>query len=180
MKRIIEAATQNVAGAAQSGYEEDARGPENGSESHLTSTHDTGDSNSGSDEGQTQPQPTILTSKEILAKLPKFDETSYGSDSFVDLTGTSEWQIRTQQSGFDRGGGGSSGGVPSFKNLQAYRDAYGIRGEEWVTEQEKHALREAGKPSLAEAGSSQVENPRRQPMGHRVVREILSVQAHLC
>ena len=33
---------------------------------------------------------------------------------------------------------------------QAYREAYGARGEQWVVEQERRALRDAGRTDLAE------------------------------
>ena len=150
LKRILESATRNAEAEAQSDRAEDARGAESASDSHFTSTRDRRDSNSGPSEGLTQPQPEALTAREILDKLPKFDETSYGRDNVIDLTGTSRWQIRTQGSGFDRRGSGSSGGVPSFRNIQAYRDAYGIRGEQWVAERERQSLTEIGKPDLAE------------------------------
>ena len=40
--------------------------------------------------------------------------------------------------------------VRDFRTVQAYREAYGARGEQWVVEQERRALRDAGRTDLAE------------------------------
>ena len=150
LQRIVRSATQELEAKALANPEEHVQdpGPANESPPHLT--HDKKNDSSGPNGGQNQPPPKALTPEEILAQLPKFDEASYGADSAVDLTGTSQWQIGTQQSRLEREGGGSFGGGGRFRNAQAYRDAYGIRGEQWVAEQEKWALRTAGKPDLAE------------------------------
>ena len=150
LQRIVRSATQKLETETQANPEEQDQGHESASESPLNSTYDKDDGSSGPKRGQNQSQPKALTPEEILAQLPKFDETSFGSDSVIDLTGTSQWQIGIQQSRWERAGGGGVEGGGRFRNAQAYRDAYGIRGEQWVAEREKWALINAGKPELAE------------------------------
>ena len=148
--RIVEEATRGIEAEAQTGPDEQVQEPEPETERPLPSTPDGGGGDSGTKERQDQPPPKAPTPKEILATLPEFDETSYGSGSVVDLSGTSQWQTQTQQPSLGRRGGGGSSRGGGFRTAQAYRDAYGMRGEEWVVEREKRALTDIGKPDLAE------------------------------
>ena len=150
LQRIERSATQTIEAAAQADPTEHAQDPRPRVESHFSPTSVRGGGSSGANQQQRQPPPEDLTHEEILEQLPEFDETSYGSDSVVDLSDASQWKISTQQSGLERGGGAGSGGGESFRNAQAYRDAYGKRGEQWVVEQERRALMGAGRPDLAE------------------------------
>ena len=150
LQRIVRSATQELEAETGANPEEHVQDPGSANESPPHLTHDKTNGSSGPNGGQNQPPPQALTPEQILAQLPKFDETSFGADSAVDLTGTSQWQIGTQQSRLERTGGGGFVDGGRFRNAQAYRDAYGIRGEQWVVEQEKWALRNAGKPELAE------------------------------
>ena len=138
---------EHVVKAATKDLEEDVRKPK--TENPLPPSDGGGD-DSGPKERQDQPPPKAPTSNEILAKLPTFDESSYGRGRVVDLSGTSQWQLPTQQTGGRRGIGGGSGGGGDFRAAQAHRDAYGSRGEQWVVEQERRALKDAGRPDLAE------------------------------
>ena len=150
LQRIVRSATQELGAETRANPEEDVQDSESENKGPPHPTHDNKNGSLGPNEGKDQPPPKALTPEEILAQLPKFDGTSYGAGSVVDLTRTSQWQIVTQQSRLERESGGGFGGGGRFRNAQAYRDAYGIRGEEWVAEQEKWALRAAGKPELAE------------------------------
>ena len=150
LQRIVRSATQHIEAGVQAGSEEHVQEPESSTENHSNSNSaDTGGGNSESNEEQSQPPPKPPTSEEILADLPEFDEASFGGDSVVDLLGTSQWQMQTQQHKAGSGSGGGPGGGGSFKSAQAYRVAYGIRGEQWVLEQERRALRDAGRSDLA-------------------------------
>ena len=120
-----------------------------------------------------------LTSEAILARLPEFDETSYGNDSVVDLAGTSRWLTLTRQTGPERGHGGGSGVGRDFKSVQAYRDAYGKRGEQWVAEQEKRALVAAGRPDLAELVVHRSQIHEGSPWDIESFKEILPAQEDL-
>ena len=150
LQRLEQSATQPVEAAAQTDFTEHAQEPEPATERRHSPTSVGGNSSSGSNVEMRQPPPMTLTPEEILSQLPEFDETSYGTDRVVDLSSASQWQNPAQQPGLDRGSRGSSGGGGTFRNLQAYRDAHGKRGEQWVVEQEKRALIDAGKPDLAE------------------------------
>ena len=140
---------EHVVKAATKDLEEDVRKPKPKTENPLPPS-DGGGGDSGPKERQDQPPPKAPTPNEILAKLPTFDESSYGRDRVVDLSGTSQWQLPTQQTGGRRGIGGGSGGGGDFRTAQAHRDAHGSRGEQWVVEQERRALKDAGRPDLAE------------------------------
>ena len=148
--RIEEEATRGIEAEAQAGPDEQVQEPKPETERPLHSTPDGGGGDSGTKERQDQLPPKAPTPKEILAGLPGFDESSYGSDRVVDLSGTSQWQFPNQQTGGRRGSGGGSGGGGDFRTAQARREAYGSRGEEWVVEQERRALEDAGRPDLAE------------------------------
>ena len=150
LQRIAQSATQPIEAAAQTDPTEHEQDPEPATERRHSPTSVGGNSSSGSDEGMRQPPPMALTPEEVISQLPEFDETSYGSDRVVDLSSASQWQNPAQQLGPDRGSRGSSGGEGRLRNIQAYRDAYGKRGEQWVVEQERRALIDAGRPDLAE------------------------------
>ena len=151
LQRIVEEAIHGIKAEVQTGPEERDRESEPEAEGHLfpTST-DGGGGNSRPGERQDLAPRRAPTPNEVLAELPKFDESSYGRDRVVDLSGTSQWQLPTQQTDGRRGSGGGSRGGGDFRTAQAYRDAYGSRGEEWVVEQERRSLEEAGRPDLAE------------------------------
>ena len=148
--RIEEEATRGIEAEVQVSPEEEVREPESQIEKLLPATSGGGGGNSGPGESQHQPPPKAPTPYEIFAELPGFDESSYGSNRVVDLSGTSQWQFPNQQTGGRRGSGGGSGGGGDFRTAQARREAYGSRGEEWVVEQERRALEDAGRPDLAE------------------------------
>ena len=94
--------------------------------------------------------PETQTAEEVLDQLPEFDEASYGSDSSLDLSDLSHWQTPMQQPGSLGGSDGGTVGEGNFRNAQAYRDAYGKRGEQWVVGLERRALIDVGRPDLAE------------------------------
>ena len=151
LQRIVRSATQHIEAGVQASSEEHVQGPESSTENHSNSNSaDTGGDNSGSKEEQSKPPPKAPTSEEILAELPEFDEASFGGDSVVNLLGTSQWQMQTQQHKVGSRSGGGPGGAGNFKSAQAYRVAYGIRGEHLVVAQERRALRDAGRSDLAE------------------------------
>ena len=152
LQRIVQSATQDIEAQVQVYTDENAVESDSGTEGASTFSPDhRGAGIYRPDELQSKLPPQILTAQEVLGKLPKIDESSFGSGSIVDLSGTSQWQIRTHQLGPEPGEGGGSGGGGGFRNAQAYRDAYGMRGEEWVVELEKQALLDAGRPDLAES-----------------------------
>ena len=147
---IVKAATQNLEAETRASSDDHVQEAESGSEGHQHSTANGGGGNSGPKKRHNQTTPNSRTPDEILAELPGFDESSYGSDRIIDLSGAPEWQSPTQQTGLRRGIGGGSGGGGDFRTAQAYRDAYGARGEQWVVDVERRALMDAGKPDLAE------------------------------
>ena len=149
LQRILQAATQGIEAAVQADRTEHVEEPEPEVENTSPSSPVRGGSRSRSNSESLQLPPKTITSEEILEQLPKFDETSYGSDRVFDLSGESHWQVTTNQPGLARGSVGGSAGRGSFSNAQAYRDAYGKRGEQWVVEQERRTLIDAGKPDLA-------------------------------
>lgn len=149
IRRILQPAIDDVGGKTESGSGEQSQGSEFSAGGQSNSAAGTGGGGSGTGKGHGQSPPKTLTSEEILAKLPAFDEGGFGDDSVVDLSEHSDWRNQPQQNRFGGGSGGGSGGGGSFKNAQAYRDAYGIRGEQWVFEREVRGLRDAGKPDLA-------------------------------
>ena len=149
LQRIVQSATKDLEAEKQANRGEHVQDPESVTERPSPSTSDRGGGNSGSNGRQNQPAPQAPTPEEILAQLPEFDETSYGSESVVDLSATSQWQVGAQQSRLGREGSGGFGRGGHMRSAQAYRDAYGMRGEQWVVEQERRALTNAGKPDLA-------------------------------
>ena len=150
LQRILKLATKDIEVEVQSDSKEHEREHESSEESSSNSSPNTGGGNAGANKGQSRPSTKSLTSEKILAELPEFEESSFGGDSVVDLSGASQWELQTRQHKVGNGGGGGPGGGASFKNVQAYRDAYGQRGEDWVMEFEVRAFMEAGKPCLAE------------------------------
>ena len=150
LKRILQSSIDDIEAEAESGSGEQSQGSVSSDEGRSNSAG-TGGSGSGTGKGQSQSPPKTLTPEDILAKLPDFDESGFGSDSVVDLSVNSDWQNQPQQNRSGGGNGGSgAGGGGNFKSAQAYREAYGIRGEQWVLELEVRALRDAGKLDLAE------------------------------
>ena len=150
LQRIDQSATQSIVAEAQAGPTAHAQNLKHGTERHSPPTSDRGSGNSGPNERQRQPPLAALTPEDILNQLPEFDEASYGSESVVDLSEVSQWQIPAEQSSLVGGSGGGSGGGGNFRTAQAYRDVYGKRGEQWVVELERRALIDAGRPDLAE------------------------------
>ena len=153
LQRMLQAATQGVEATVQADRTDHVVEPEPGSENTSPSTSARGVGGSRSNSETLQLPPKTITSEEILEQLPKFDETSYGSDRVFDLSDESHWQVTPKQSGLAEGSGSGSAGRGDFSNAQAhqaYRDAYGKRGEQWVVELERRALIDAGKPDLAE------------------------------
>ncbi len=151
LRRIEQSAIQPIESELQNSSVEHMQEDESGTEGRQHPTPDGGSEDSGSKRRNKQTTSKRRTRDDILAGLPDFDESSFGSDSVVDLSGTSEWQTITQQSDLRRGSGGGSGGGGNFRDVQAYREAYGARGEQWVVEQERKALRDAGRNDLAES-----------------------------
>lgn len=150
LQRILQAATQGLEATVQADRTEYVQEQEPGSENTSPSTSVLGGGSSGSNSETLQLPPKAITPEEILEQLPKFDETSYGSDRVCDLSDESHWQVTTKQPGLAEGSVGGSAGRGNFSNAQAYRDAYGKRGEQWVVELERRTLIDAGKPDLAE------------------------------
>ena len=150
LERIEHEAIQDIETEAQASPEKQVREPEPKIKNPLPLPPVRGGGNAGPNERRNQPPYKTLTPDEILAKLPEFDETSYGSDKVFNLSGVSEWHIQTQTNDWRRKGGGGSGGGGDFRTAQAYRDTYGARGEQWVVDMERRALIDAGKPDLAE------------------------------
>ena len=150
LQRILQAATQGLEATVQADRTEYVQEQEPGSENTSPSTSVQGGGSSGSNSETLQLPPKAITPEEILEQLPKFDETSYGSDRVCDLSDESHWQVTTKQPGLAGGSVGGSAGRGNFSNAQAYRDAYGKRGEQWVVELERRTLIDAGKPDLAE------------------------------
>ena len=151
LRRISKSAIQPIESELQNSSVEHMQEDESGTEGRQHSTPDNGTASSESKNRQKQTTHKPRTRDDILGALPDFDESSFGSDSVVDLSGTSEWQTITQQSDLRQGSGGGSGGGGNFRDVQAYREAYGARGEQWVVEQERRALRAAGRNDLAES-----------------------------
>ncbi len=150
LQRILQSATRGVEAAVQADRTKPLQEPEPTSENTLPSLSNRGGGSSGSNSNGLQLPPEPLTSEEVLEQLPEFDESSYGSDSSFVLSDVSDRQTPIQQPGFVGGSGGGSVGEGNFRNAQAYRDAYGKRGEQWVVELERRALIDAGRPDLAE------------------------------
>ena len=150
LQRILQAATQGIEATVQADRTEHVQEPEPQSENTSTSTSVRNGGSSGPNLETLQLPPKTITPEEILEQLPEFDETSYGSDRVVDLSDESHWQVTTKQLSLAVGSGGGAAGGGNFSNVQAYRDAYGKRGEQWVVELEKQALIDADKPDLAE------------------------------
>ena len=149
LQRILKSATKALeveVNAAPEGREQE----DQSLRSHSNPSSNSGGGNTRANKGQNQQPSNTLTAEEILAELPEFEESSFGSDSVFDLLGTSQWQVQSQKNKVRSSSGASSGGGGNFKNTQAYRDAYGQRGEEWVKELEVRSLIEADKPCLAE------------------------------
>ena len=150
LQRILQAVTQGIEATVQADRTEHIQEPEPESENTSPSSSIRGGGSSESNSNELQLPPETLTPEEVLEQLPEFDEASYGSDSSFDLSDISHWQTPMQQPGFVGGSGGGSVGEGNFRNAQAYRDAYGKRGEQWVVELERRALIDAGRPGLAE------------------------------
>lgn len=150
LQRIFQAATQELEAAVQADRKVPLKEPEPRSENTASSSSVRGSSGSGSNSNELHLPPETLTPEEVLEQLPRFDEASYGSDSSFDLSDVSQWQTPMQQPVIVGGSSGGSVGSRDFRNAQAYRDAYGKRGEQWVVELERRALIDAGRPDLAE------------------------------
>ncbi|MCY3992497.1 MAG: DUF3883 domain-containing protein [Caldilineaceae bacterium] len=149
LRRIVQSATHVMEAAVQADPADHVQEPEPGTENPWSSTSVRGGGSSGANADEHKLPPKTLTPDEILEQLPEFDETSFGSDSALDLTNISNWRTPTQEPFWAGGSGGGSVGERNFRTVQAYRDAYGKRGEEWVVEWERRALVDAGKPDLA-------------------------------
>ena len=145
VQNIIQSATKEL--EAEAGSEGQVGESGYSTESPSNSKSNSGGGYAGSTQWRNQSK--VPTSEEILAQLPDFDEASYEVGNVVDLSGTSQWHTQTQKPGLRVKGGGGPGGGGSFRNAQAYRDAYGKRGEEWVAEQERRRLKDVGRPDLA-------------------------------
>ena len=150
LQRIAKKAIRGIEAELKAVSEEPEQEPEPQIEDPFSPTPEEGGGKSGPGETEKPTRPKAPTPDEILAKLPEFDESSFGSDRVVDLSSTGQGLFPTQQTGGRRGSGSASGGGRDFRTAQAYRDAYGSRGELWVVEQEKRDLANAGKPDLAE------------------------------
>ena len=152
LQRIVQSAIQDIESESRIGSRGDTEEQVNTPEPERPSSPISGgggDGGSRPDERQSTPQPNSPTAEGILAQLPSFDDASYGGSNVVDLSGISRWQVLTSKSApkpKEVGAPGSGGG---FRTAQAYRDAYGRRGEQWVLEQERWALINAGRPDLA-------------------------------
>ena len=150
LQRILLSAVQDMEAETPAGTGEHVQEDESGTESDSHSTDENRGDSGEPKKRQTQRPRQSLTRDEVLATLPEFDEASFGRGSVVDLSNTSEWQNPTQQTDPRRGSGGGHHGGGDFRTVQAYREAYGARGEQWVVEQERRALRDAGRTDLAE------------------------------
>ena len=150
LQRILLSAVQDMETETQAGAGEHVQEDESGTESDSHSTHENRGDSGEPKKRQTHRPRQSLTRDEVLATLPEFDEASFGRGSVVDLSNTSEWQNPTQQTDPRRRSDGGYHGGGDFRTVQAYREAYGARGEQWVVEQERRALRDAGRTDLAE------------------------------